>query len=189
MPNRVSTPMGGIIAFSIAAVMELGTQGPAAAGECFAKPVDRGHQAGHWHYRHDQARHRRCWFFGASEATTAPSAPPDAQPRPSAVPEQSWLSWFAAGVHQTFTPGKRAPDPTEDVTTAVTQSNPVRKREVGFRHRPLRHGSHLASRADFRDARGAAPRIAPTGHDTLFREFEEYLRQREVEQNIPAQGR
>jgi hypothetical protein len=183
MPNRMSAPTWGIIAFSIAVAILLGAHGPAAAGECLAKPADRGHKAGHWYYRLDQTRHRRCWYFEASEAKAAPSAPPDEKHRPSAAPEQSWLSWFATGV-QTFTLGRRAPESSADLSTATpVQSTTLRKKDTGLRHR-----SHLASRAEFRDARAAA-RVTPSGHDTLFREFEEYLRRREVDQNIPAEGR
>jgi len=102
MRHRVNSLVSVVFAGSLAAAMLPTANSPvSAADECIGKPNLEVKQAGHWYYRTDRVRHRRCWLFETSQVPD--SVPSSADQGPAAKEEsQSWFSNFAAGLAQVF---------------------------------------------------------------------------------------
>jgi len=102
MPHRVSSLVSVVFASSLAAAMLPTANSPvSAADECIGKPNLELKQAGHWYYRTDRVRHRRCWLFETSEVPD--SVPSSADQVPAAKADsESWFFHFAAGLAQVF---------------------------------------------------------------------------------------
>jgi hypothetical protein len=96
MQHRVNSLGPVVFVLLLAAAMLLGPTRVASAAEgCFEKP-GRDVNTGHWYYRSDRLRHRRCWFFEPSQATASAAA--DRTPAQNATNEVPWLYRFAAGL-------------------------------------------------------------------------------------------
>jgi hypothetical protein len=49
-----------------------------AAEDCLARPNPEGTQVGHWAYRLDHHRHRKCWYLARRDVARPPAEPADA---------------------------------------------------------------------------------------------------------------
>jgi hypothetical protein len=79
MPGRTNSLGSAFIAVTLAAAALLGLNNTASsAPECLENPDLSAAEPGHWHYRSDRTRNRRCWFFVPADGTaeTPVSAPP-----------------------------------------------------------------------------------------------------------------
>jgi hypothetical protein len=95
MPARANSTESAFIAGTLAAAALLGLNTTASSTtECLENPRLRSADPGHWYYRSDRTRHRRCWFFVPAEVTadTPISAPPAAAVGDDS--RQSWLSFI-----------------------------------------------------------------------------------------------
>ena len=106
--DNVMKKQGCLFMSAIAAVLVAIAGKPAAADICLTQPNVRA-DGGHWYYRIDRPRHRKCWYQQPSrrEARSATSSPPSsaAAQAPSTSPSSansyglhSWLSSIGAAL-------------------------------------------------------------------------------------------
>jgi hypothetical protein len=92
MPGRTNLRESAFVAVTLAVAALLGLNTTASsAPECLENPDLSAAEPGHWHYRTDRTRNRRCWFFVPADGTaeTPVSAPPAAIGNGSQQPQQS----------------------------------------------------------------------------------------------------
>jgi hypothetical protein len=149
MPARANSA-SAFIAGIFAAVALLGLNTTASSTtECLENPHLKTADPGHWFYRSDRTRHRRCWFFVPAEVTadTPVSAPPAATVGDDS--RQSWLSFLPSFLQ----PASPAP---QQIEVPQTQPNTIPDRSgeatQTISPKPARHNKMV---------RREWPRIAP----------------------------
>jgi hypothetical protein len=79
MPERANSLESAFVAGTLAAAALLGlNMTPSSAAECLENPEPTTAEPGHWHYRTDRARNRRCYFFVPAKVPGPQIAPPPA---------------------------------------------------------------------------------------------------------------
>jgi hypothetical protein len=154
-----------------------------AAGDCITEPNLKQTGAGHWYYRFDRARHRKCWYLErpdaaasdvASRATQSSSGPASEPTAPSV------LSSFAL----TFAGTDPIPqsEPTNDDVGATaarsrTSDAPLNAQPRGSRHAKMDDASTPESqeaallRSRSKRLGGRDGSLDAAKRDALFREF------------------
>jgi hypothetical protein len=120
LPARANSQKSAFIACTLAAAVLLGLDTTASsASECLENPHLRTAEPGHWYYRSDRTRHRRCWFFVPAEVTadTPGSAPPAAT-----VDDDSRKSWLSFLMPSFLQPPSQPPQQME---VPQTQPNTI----------------------------------------------------------------
>lgn len=147
MPERANALESAFIVGTLAAAALLGLNTTAtSAAECLENPDLRTAKPGHWYYRSDRTRHRRCWLFVPAElaADTQVSAPPAATVADYSL--QSWLSYFTADFSQPPSPPPQQmqvlqtepntfPDRSGEATQTISPK-PARLNKTVRRERP-----------------------------------------------------
>jgi hypothetical protein len=126
MPARANSLESAFIAGTLAAAALLGLNTTASsATECLENPHLRTAEPGHWYYRSDRTRHRRCWFFAPAEVTT--DRPVSASPAATADDNsrQSWLSFFIPSFLQPPSPTPQQVEVPQQVEAPQTQPNAI----------------------------------------------------------------
>src|SRR5436189_6167574 len=82
--------MGGIVAFT--ALIILQTVVVLAADRCVTEPNLRAAQGGHWYYRVDRVKNRKCWFLWQQDVEGSSAISLQAQSS-ATVPHSTSPSW------------------------------------------------------------------------------------------------
>lgn len=178
MPHHPNILSRALLVCALALAMQLGAQERASgASECLTRPHSRTESGGHWYYRVDRARHRKCWFVEPTPATAAHASAPPEQYSPVTTANQSLFSWLTAGFQQTFSVGTPQSNPSDEPPATTDKVVPKHSKMRAGRVKHL----HVASRYEEKAPAAVTVRLSPARRDALFEEFQQFLKLRETD--------
>jgi hypothetical protein len=154
-----------------------------AASDCITEPKLKQTGAGHWYYRSDRAKHRKCWYLERPDAAASEAASRPTQPSSGPVSE-STASSVLSSLALTFAGTDPMPqsEPTNNDMGATAARSRTNDAPLNVQPRSSRHAkadeastpeSQPASMLRSRSKRlgGRDGSLDAAKRDALFREF------------------
>jgi hypothetical protein len=175
MPRHVCSIIAATLIVFISALITLGKDGRALAGECIDQPNREPVQGAHWYYHYDRDKNRKCWHLEDIETRiAAPQRKREAAPTPTFPSLFSGL--FKGGPNAPFT---STPQDTTTGEPRIIQSDPTK---------PLKIEDIAQQQPDLPEERAEERYVTPLSPAQRKALFEEYLRWEEIQRNLGILG-
>ena len=180
MPGHVYPAVAAVFVVVISALIALGMNGRVLAGdECVEQPNREAVQGGHWYYRYDREKNRKCWHVESAKTRTREAVPQQKdQSDAAATPTISsvFSSLFKGGP---TVPPASTPQDAASGEPRIIQSNPTK---------PLRIEDIAQQQPDLPEERDEPRYVTPLSPAQRKALFEEYLRWEEMQRNLRDLG-